>query len=213
MSSLKISLNPDEIEAGVDEAGRGCLMGRVYAAAVIMPQTFPDETYLQIRDSKRLSEKKRVLLQDYIKLNAISYGIGYAEVEEIDKLNIYHATIQAMHRALDGLNISIDRILVDGDRFKAYYDKDGNFPSYTCIKRGDDSVLSIAAASILAKCARDSYVCEIIKENPKMTEFGWLSNKGYGTKLHMETLYQKGITRFHRKTFAPCPKITLEYQI
>lgn len=209
MSALKLFLNRDEVEVGIDEAGRGCLMGRVYASAVILPHSFPDDTYLQIRDSKRLSEKKRYKLMDYIKEHAIAYGIGYAEIDEIDKLNIYHASILAMHRALDQINMSVDRILVDGDRFKPYYDKDGNYPSYTCIKKGDDSIMSIAAASILAKCSRDDYVKEITQQHPELSSYQWISNKGYGTKVHIETVHKLGVTKFHRLTFAPCNQITL----
>ena len=213
MSNLKLFLNKDEVEVGIDEVGRGCLMGRVYAAAVILPHTFPDETYLTIKDSKKLSEKKREILNKYIQENAISYGIGFATIEEIDKLNIYHATILAMHRALDNLDNKVDRILVDGDRFKAYYDKDGNFPSYTCIKKGDASILSIAAASILAKCARDQYVKDIVENENKYQIYGWLTNKGYGTKEHMDALYSQGITKFHRLTFKPCYNINKQFVI
>lgn len=213
MSNLKLFLNKDEIEVGTDEAGRGCLMGRVYAAAVILPHEFPDDTYLQIKDSKRLSEKKRLMLMDYIKSNAIAYGVGYAEIEEIDKLNIYHASILAMHRALDKINTSFDRILVDGDRFKAYYNKDGDFPSYTCIKKGDNAIFSIAAASILAKCSRDNYVKDIVIDNPEYSVFGWLTNKGYGTKIHIDGLHNNGLTKYHRITFTPCNNITRQFKI
>ena len=212
MSELKLFLNHEEIEVGIDEAGRGCLMGRVYAAAVILPREFPDETYLQIKDSKRLSEKKRLMLMEYIKTHAIAYGVGYAEIEEIDKLNIYHASILAMHRALDEIKTSFDRILVDGDRFKAYYNSDGDFPSYTCIKKGDNIMFSIAAASILAKCYRDNYVKDIVKENPDYSVFGWLTNKGYGTKLHIDGLHHNGLTKYHRLTFTPCNNITLRFK-
>ena len=211
MTILKLYLNNEEVEVGVDEAGRGCLMGRVYAGAVILPKEFNDDIYLQIKDSKKLSEKKRLYLMDYIKQNSLSYGIGFASPDEVDKLNIYHATMLAMHRALDKLNISVDRILVDGDKFKPYYDKDGNYPSYTCIKKGDNSIVSIAAASILAKCSRDEYVKDIIKNTPELGIYGWQNNKGYGTKQHMEILKEKGITDYHRKTFAPCNNITLNF--
>lgn len=213
MSDLKLYLNKDEVEVGVDEVGRGCLMGRVYAAAVILPREFPDNTYQNIKDSKRISQKKREILNDYIRENAISYGIGYATIQEIDKLNIYHATILAMHRALDNLNTSVDRILVDGDRFKAYYDKEGNFPSFTCIKKGDACVMSIAAASIIAKCARDNYVKEIVDKDNSYKVYGWLSNKGYGTKEHMNALESHGVTIYHRLTFNPCNRIDKKYQI
>ena len=211
MSSLKLFLNKQEIEVGVDEAGRGCLMGRVYAAAVILPHEFPDDIYLQIKDSKKLSEKKRDHLRGYIENNAISYGVAYADIEEIDKLNIYRATILAMHRALDQLNCQVDRILVDGDRFKPYYDKDGNYPSYTCIKKGDDQIMSIASASILAKSHRDAYVKELVEKDNKYIIYGWLTNKGYGTKKHIDALKDNGITEYHRLTFAPCTSISLRF--
>ena len=211
MTSLKLFLNSSEIEVGVDEAGRGCLMGRVYAAAVILPATFPDDVYLQIKDSKKLSEKKRNLLKTYIETHALSYGVGFAEIDEIDKVNIYNATILAMHRALDKIDISVDRILVDGDRFKPYYDTNGNYPSYTCIKKGDDTIMSIAAASILAKCYRDAYVKEIVNQDNKYAIYGWLTNKGYGTSVHINMIKDKGISKYHRLTFAPCNGVSLRF--
>jgi len=203
---LRLYMNSGELEAGVDEAGRGCLMGRVYAAAVVMPTTYPedDHMYMEIRDSKKVSPAKRKRLEAYIKDTAVTFGIGYADVEEIDTLNIYQATLKAMHRALDQLDRSMDRLLVDGDRFKPYLDKFDNYPSYSCVIRGDGEYLSIAAASILAKCARDDYVLELIEECPEIDLYGWKNNKGYGTKQHMEGIRKHGITVYHRTTFGPC---------
>lgn len=207
MTCLKIFHNKNEIEAGVDEAGRGCLMGRVYSAAVIMPQEFQDDTYLQIRDSKKLTAKKRDLLRQYIESTAIAYGIGYNEPQEIDKMNIYNATIDSMHKALDNLNMSVDHIFVDGKHFKPYFDKDENFTSYQCIVGGDDCYLNIAAASILAKCARDNHVLSIVDSTPSLNAFGWNRNKGYGTREHMNAIHKYGVTPHHRMSYAPCKEI------
>ena len=139
------------IEVGIDEAGRGCLSGRVYVGAVIFPTYFSDDmTYLQIKDSKKISRKKRKVLREWIEKNAIAYSIGWADEKEIDQINILQATFNSMHRALDGINIDFDRILVDGDKFKLYK-KDGEIKEAICIKGGDNKYYSIAAASILAK--------------------------------------------------------------
>lgn len=208
MAELKIYQTKNNIEVGVDEAGRGCLMGRVYAAAVILPQEFSDDTYREIRDSKKLSLKKREQLRTYIQDIAIGYGIGYAEPVEVDSKNIYNATILAMHRALDKLDLCVDKIFVDGKHFKPYFDKEDNFPSYQCIVGGDDSYLNIAAASILAKCARDDHVISIVRETPQLDAYGWSRNKGYGTSEHMRALEKHGVTDHHRKSFAPCKNIT-----
>lgn len=197
---------PNCVEVGIDEAGRGCLMGRVYAAAVIMPAEYPDDdSYIsQIKDSKKISEKKRYLLERYIKNTAVSYGIGWAEPSEIDKHNIYQATILAMHRALHQIQLKIDHILVDGPNFKPYCDKDDDYPDYTCVVKGDNSYVSIAAASILAKCARDTNVMELVHSQDCYQCYGWEKNKGYGTKTHMDAIQENGITVFHRLSFAPC---------
>ena len=204
MTSLKIFENYGDIEVGIDEAGRGCLMGRVYAAAVILPQEFTDEQYCEIRDSKKLSLKKRESLRKYIESTAIAYGIGYAEPTEIDKKNIYNATIQAMHKALDNLHMCVDQIFVDGKHFKPYFDKEDNYPSYRCVVGGDDSYLNIAAASILAKCARDDHVLSLVKETPSLSVFGWERNKGYGTQEHMNAIKTHGVTQYHRLSYSPC---------
>lgn len=192
------------LECGVDEVGRGCLLGRVYAAAVIMPNEFEDSTYQLIKDSKKLSKSKRYYLDNYIKNIAIDYGIGYAEVGEIDKNNILKASIIAMHRALDNLNIELDMILVDGNRFNQYIDHMDNFISHECIINGDSKYISIAAASILAKTARDNYVVDLVEKNPDLTKYDLLNNMGYGTKKHLESINSNGISKYHRKTFGIC---------
>ena len=204
MSDLKLYHTKGAIEVGIDEAGRGCLMGRVYAGAVILPNEFSDEIYKQIRDSKKLTEKKRYYLKDYIEENAISFGIGFVDEKYIDTHNIYNATMKAMHLALDNLNIRVDRLLVDGNKFKPYYDNYDNYPSYSCIINGDSEYLSIASASILAKCYHDLYIKDLVTTDQIDDKYNWLNNKGYGTKKHLDAINEFGITEYHRKSFKPC---------
>ena len=178
------------IEAGCDEAGRGCLAGSVYAAAVILPPDYQNEL---LNDSKQLTEKRRYELREIIKRDAVAWAVGIVTPEEIDKINILNASILAMHRALDQLKVRPEAIIVDGNRFKPYQ----KLP-YTTIVKGDGKYLSIAAASILAKTYRDDYMNELAKEYP---QYDWLSNKGYPTKKHREAIKQYGITPFHRKSY------------
>ena len=192
------------IEVGVDEVGRGCLFGRVYAASVILPNQFECDTYTLIKDSKKLSKARRNYLAEYIKSVALDYSIGYVEVDEIDKTNILVASQKAMHKALDKLNIDIDMILVDGDKFKQYMDRHDNYISHECIVNGDNEYLSIAAASILAKTARDNYIQDLVSNNQILSNYGLSRNMGYGTKFHIEAIKKYGITEFHRKTFGIC---------
>jgi len=206
--NLELFKNANKIEVGCDEVGRGCLLGRVYAASVIMPNSFDDNTYLQIRDSKRLSAKKRAFLANYIKDISLDWSIGYIDEKTIDKINILQSSVKAMHNSLDGLNISPDTILVDGDYFKEYLDKDDNFISYECIPNGDSTHLSIAAASILAKVERDNYICQLVKNNPYLNQYDLLKNKGYGTQKHIEGLRKYGISPFHRRTFGICKELS-----
>ena len=179
-----------KIEAGCDEAGRGCLAGSVYAAAVILPENYQNEL---LNDSKQLTEKKRYELREIIKQEAVAWAVGIVTPDEIDKINILNASILAMHRALDQLTVRPEAIIVDGNRFKKYHDL-----PHTTIVKGDGKYLSIAAASILAKTYRDDYMNELAKEYP---QYDWLSNKGYPTKKHREAIREYGISPFHRKTF------------
>ena len=179
-----------KIEAGCDEAGRGCLAGSVYAAAVILPEDYQNEL---LNDSKQLTEKKRYQLREMIQKDAIAWAVGIVTPEEIDKINILNASILAMHRALDQLKVRPEAIIIDGNKFKPYH----NLPSTTIVK-GDGKYLSIAAASILAKTYRDDYMNELAKEYP---QYDWLSNKGYPTKKHREAIKQFGITPYHRKSY------------
>lgn len=182
--------NEYEFEAGCDEAGRGCLAGSVYAAAVILPKDYHNA---ELNDSKQLSAKKRYKLREIVERDALAWAVGIVTAEEIDHINILNASILAMHRALDQLSVSPEAVIVDGNRFKPYH----NLP-YSTIVKGDGKYLSIAAASILAKTFRDDYMDAIAAEYP---QYDWLSNKGYPTKKHREAIKRYGITPYHRRTF------------
>jgi ribonuclease HII len=182
------------IEAGCDEAGRGCLAGPVFAAAVILPAGF---SHPQINDSKQLTSKQRYFMREIIEDHAISYSIAMACSEEIDDLNILNASILAMHRALDNLQPAPDHIIVDGNYFAPWY----NVPFKTIIK-GDSKYQSIAAASILAKTYRDDYMNRLHHDYP---QYNWEQNKGYPTQKHREAISKYGISSFHRKTFTLFP--------
>ena len=179
-----------KIEAGCDEAGRGCLAGSVYAAAVILPDGYQNEL---LNDSKQLSEKKRYQLREIIERDAVAWAVGIVTPDEIDQINILNASILAMHRALDQLKVRPEAIIVDGNRFKPYQDL-----PHTTIVKGDGKYLAIAAASILAKTYRDDYMNQLAEEYP---QYDWLSNKGYPTRKHREAIKQFGITPYHRRSY------------
>lgn len=178
------------VEAGCDEAGRGCLAGSVYAAAVILP---PDYTNEQLNDSKQLTARKRYALREEIEKDAVAFAVGIVTPDEIDKINILNASILAMHRALDGLTLRPEFVIVDGNRFKPY----ANLPHQTIVK-GDGKYLSIAAASVLAKTYRDDYMCRLHEEYP---HYGWDHNSGYPTREHREGIRLHGLTPYHRRSF------------
>ena len=178
------------VECGCDEAGRGCLAGSVFAGAVILPSDYSNE---MLNDSKQLTERRRYLLREQIEHDAVAWAIGVVTAEEIDHINILNASIQAMHRAIDALNVRPEAVIVDGNRFKPYHDL-----PYTTIVKGDGKYLSIAAASILAKTYRDDEMNRLADSYP---QYDWKSNKGYPTKKHREAIRQYGITPYHRKSF------------
>lgn len=178
------------IEAGCDEAGRGCLAGSVYAAAVILPSDYQNEL---LNDSKKLTAKKRYALREEIERDAIAWAVGIVTPEEIDKINILNASFLAMHRALDQLQVRPEAVIVDGNRFNPYQD----LPSTTIVK-GDGKYLSIAAASILAKTYRDDYMLSLAEDYP---QYDWQSNMGYPTKKHRQAIREHGITPYHRKSY------------
>ena len=184
------------IEAGCDEAGRGCLAGAVYAAAVILP---PDYQNALLNDSKQLTEKRRYQLRTEIERDAVSWAVGIVSPEEIDKINILNASILAMHRALDQLEVRPQAIIIDGNRFKPYKDAaSAQVLPHTTIVKGDGKYLAIAAASILAKTYRDDYMNQLAEEYP---QYDWRQNKGYPTKKHREAIRNYGITPYHRTTY------------
>lgn len=182
--------NETLIEAGCDEAGRGCLAGSVYAAAVILPKDYHNEL---LNDSKQLTAKKRYLLREQIERDAIAWAVGIVTPKEIDEMNILRASITAMHRAVDQLKVRPEALIIDGNRFYKYQDL-----PHTTIVKGDGKYLAIAAASILAKTYRDDYMAELHKEYP---HYGWDRNAGYPTKEHREGIRQHGTTPYHRMTF------------
>ncbi len=191
---LKSSYTPDLIEAGCDEAGRGCLAGPVFAAAVILPKKYKNKL---LRDSKKISEKVRESLAVQIKEEALYWAVAKCSPKEIDKYNILHASLRAMHKALKKLKQKPEIILVDGNQFHP-------FPGvpHVCIVKGDDKFLSIAAASVLAKVTRDQYMNKIDKKYP---QYQWISNKGYPTKAHRAGIVANGLTPEHRMSFRQYP--------
>lgn len=178
------------VEAGCDEAGRGCLAGSVYAAAVILPEGYENA---ELNDSKKLTAHKRNELRRVIERDAVAWAVGIVTPEEIDKINILNASFLAMHRALDALKVRPEAVIVDGNRFKPYRD----LPHATIVK-GDGKYLSIAAASILAKTWRDEYMERIAQEHP---QYDWTSNKGYPTRRHREAIRRFGVTPYHRMSY------------
>lgn len=177
-------------EAGCDEAGRGCLAGSVYAAAVILPPGYAND---ELNDSKQLTDRRRRQLRAVIERDALAWAVGVVTPDEIDRINILNASILAMHRALDQLSLRPEAVIVDGNRFKPY----AGLP-YTTIVKGDGKYLSIAAASILAKTYRDDYMDGLASEYP---QYDWRSNKGYPTRRHREAIRQYGITPYHRRSY------------
>ena len=183
-------LNKELIEAGCDEAGRGCLAGAVYAAAVILPTDYVNE---RLNDSKKLTEHQRYALREEIEHDALAWAVGVVLPAEIDKINILSASFLAMHRAIDQLSIRPQHLLIDGNRFNKYHDV-----PHTTVVKGDGKFLSIAAASVLAKTYRDDYMNKLHEEYPM---YDWKGNKGYPTKKHREAIAKYGTTPYHRMTF------------
>lgn len=187
---LKNYYEQGRVEAGCDEAGRGCLAGSVYAAAVILPPDYHNE---RLNDSKKLTARQRYALRQDIERDAVAWAVGVVTPQEIDQINILNASILAMHRALDQLQVRPEAIIVDGNRFKPYRDL-----PHTTIVKGDGKYLSIAAASILAKTYRDYEMVRLAQEYP---DYDWQHNMGYPTRKHREAIRQHGITPYHRRTF------------
>jgi ribonuclease HII len=194
--------------AGVDEVGRGTLFGNVVASCVILPETFDDDIYLQIKDSKKLSFKKRSMLADYIKKNAIAYGIGVVTPDIIDKINILKASIQAMHIAIYEVmkKTKVEKLIIDGTQFTPILplDDDDDIISYECIPKADNIYVNVASASIIAKDYHDKEILRILDENPELEKYDLRNNMGYATLKHREAINKYGIHELHRKTFRTC---------
>lgn len=198
---LKLNYSGFALEAGTDEAGRGCLCGPVVAAAVILPSNF---SHPFLNDSKQLSEKKRNELRHIIEEEALAFGVSFVWQKEVDEINVLQASIAGMHRSIEALQIVPEFIIVDGNKFKNYKD----IPHKTIVK-GDSKFLTIAAASILAKTYRDEYMEQIDKEFP---QYQWKKNKGYPTQAHRTAIQQFGVTKYHRKSFKLLPEqLKLEF--
>ena len=194
------------LEAGIDEVARGCLAGRVYSAVVIWPKEFDEpECHPIIKDSKKLSKQRREYLKDYIEEYAIDFSVGWVDEKYVDRHNIQNATFKAMHNAIDGLHVSVDMLLVDGNRFQPYWEKEGAVIPHKCIIDGDAKYASIACASILAKVYHDHYIEDLCRSNPELNEkYGWLTNMCYGTAQHIEGIKKYGLSPYHRRTFGIC---------
>lgn len=195
------------IEVGIDEAGRGCLFGRVYVAGVILPNNIIElceEENIVIKDSKKMSKKNKELAKEFIEKNAIDYSIIYKENDYIDEHNIFEATHNSMHEVVANLSVQPEKILVDGNYFRRYWDNTGNEIEHECVIGGDNTYMSIAAASILAKTYKDQYIEDIVKEYPDLNKYDLLNNSGYGTLNHTEAIKIFGLSKFHRKTFGIC---------
>jgi len=202
-NKLKQCFQENELEVGIDEAGRGCLFGPVCVAGVIWVDIDPDPT-IEIKDSKKCSDKHKKICYDYITSESISYSIKMIDNTEIDKKNILKCTLEGMHSCLDEISKTspFDRILVDGNHFEHYYNSEiDEFIPHECIIKGDNSYKSIAAASILAKTYRDNYILELVNKHPELEKYDLKNNKGYGTKKHYEAIQKYGITQWHRKSF------------
>jgi len=208
---MKQFYEKNKIEVGLDEAGRGCLFGPVCVGAVIWLDEDPikDDKNYEIKDSKKVSEKKRTLLKDYIKDNSIAYNIQLIHHDDIDKYNILQATLRGMHLCLNNITdiINIDTILIDGNHFDFYSDKNDKYIDHVCVIDGDNIYKSIAAASILAKTYRDEWIYKLVDENPELEKYDLKNNKGYGTKRHLDAIKEYGITKWHRKSFGICKNV------
>lgn len=198
----------EDLVAGVDEVARGTFIGPVVSACVVLPNTFETDQYKSIKDSKKLTPKKRAELAEYIKSICITYGIGTVSNQEIDEINILNATMRAMHRAVDSAykKHPFNKILVDGPYFKGYIPSGENSEiiPHECIIQGDANYLSIAAASIIAKDYHTSLIKDLVNANPELKKYDIEKNKGYGTVKHISAIKEYGITEFHRKSFGIC---------
>jgi ribonuclease HII len=207
MNKLLPYQNENVLELGIDEAGRGTLIGPVYIAGVILPNNIlelcEDENII-IKDSKKMSKKERERTCTFIKKIAIDYSIVSIDNDIIDKKNIFNATMEGMHNVINKICIKPEKILVDGDHFNIYRDENGDYMQHQCIIKGDNTYMCIAAASILAKTYKDKYIEDLVKLYPDYNKYDLLNNSGYGTPNHIDAIKIHGITPYHRKTFGIC---------
>lgn len=201
---MKTYYSEDLLEAGIDEVARGCLAGPVYTAAVIWPKEIEDENAPTIRDSKKLSKRRRLILKDYIEENAIDFSVAFNSNEIIDDINILNATYSAMHKAIDNLNVEPEFLLVDGNKFNPYFNSNKDLIPHKCFVGGDNNYIPIACASILAKVYHDQYIEKLVNDNSELEIYNWKSNMCYGTKEHIDAIKTNGLSKYHRKTFGIC---------
>ena len=209
MNKLLPYQKEERLELGIDEAGRGCLFGRVYIAGVILPNNIEElceDEEIIIKDSKKMSIKNKEKARVFIEKVAIDYAVVYKESEEIDNKNILVATLEGMHEVVDKITIKPEKILVDGNHFYHYIDENGHKIEHQCVIEGDNTYMSIAAASILAKTYKDKYIEDIVEKYPDLNKYDLLNNSGYGTQNHLDSIKMYGITDNHRKTFGICKK-------
>ena len=208
MTRLLRFMKPNILEAGIDEVARGCLAGPVVAAAVIWNPELEKILNINIpniKDSKKLKPTVRKEYSEFIKSYALDYNIAFVSEKEIDNVNILNATHMAMHKAINGLTIKPEHLIIDGNSFKPFaYDSFNKYLDYSTVIKGDNKYLSIACASILAKVARDEYIYNLVDNDKKLEKYGWKTNNAYGTKDHIDAIKKYGITKHHRKTFGIC---------
>ena len=206
---MKDYYDSELMEAGVDEVARGCLAGPVYSAAVIWPKEVDDiDNQPVIKDSKKLSKRRRLIVKDYIEENAIDFSVGFKDSKRIDEINILNATFEAMHEAIRNLNVEPEFLLIDGKTFKPYYTETNELIPHKCFIGGDDKYIPISCASILAKVYHDQYIEKLCDEHPEWEDYDWRGNMCYGTQKHIENIKKYGLTPYHRKTFGICREYT-----
>ncbi len=204
---LKAYQTENTLEVGIDECARGCLLGSVFIGAVILPNNIEElceEFNIKIKDSKKMTREQREEAYEFIKMVCIDYAVVSKTNDEIDDINILKATLTGMHDVIRSLKIKPEKILVDGDKFYIYRDENGDLIEHECVIKGDDTYMSIAAASIIAKVEHDRYILKLVEEYPYLEKYDIQNNMGYGSKKHLLAITEYGLTKFHRKTFGIC---------
>jgi len=204
---LKPYQTENTLEVGIDECARGCLLGSVFIGAVILPDNIEElceEFGIKIKDSKKMTREQREEAYDFIKMVSIDYSIISKDKDEIDEKNILKTTLNGMHDAVRSLKIKPEKLLIDGDKFYIYRDEEGELIEHECVIKGDDTYMSIAAASILAKVEHDRYILKLVEEYPYLEKYDIQNNMAYGSKKHLLAITEYGLTKFHRKTFGIC---------